>query len=118
MTFGLRFFAIHFALDVDDTFCILLLMNFEPNSHREIIDAAWPEIEAYALAIGVPANTGRGHRARNSIPSRYWPAVCEDAQKRGYPITADMLTQTQKPINQAKVLQCLAEKDEVVTAVS
>lgn len=51
-------------------------------THRDII-SLWPRLADFASDIGVPENTAKQMRTRNSINARYWPALVRAAQSRG-----------------------------------
>lgn len=61
-------------------------------SVRDIIDQ-WPSAAELARDIGLSPKHGAMLRYRGSIPTRYWPAVVEQARKRRIKgITFEVLT--------------------------
>jgi len=65
-------------------------------THRQII-MAWPRLSDFAVDIGVPENTAKGMRQRNSIPSDYWPSVVNGARQRKIEgVTTDLLAALRK----------------------
>ena len=52
-------------------------------THRDIIDR-WPSLSAYAEDIGAAYVTAQVMRFRGSIHPRWWDAVVEAAERRGW----------------------------------
>lgn len=50
---------------------------------RSLIDQ-WPTIRTFASDIECKEVTARQWGNRNSIPAKYWPAICQAAVKRGF----------------------------------
>lgn len=59
-------------------------------THLKAIFAVWDHnAEAMASDIGESGNKVRAWRARNSIPSGYWPRIIAAAKLKGETITLD-----------------------------
>ncbi len=55
------------------------------------IISLWNSVTDFAGDIGVKVSHAHVMKTRNSIPARRWPRVVEEARKRGFPITFDVL---------------------------
>ena len=64
-----------------------------PRSHRDIINL-WPSLKDYAADIGADYGTAKKHRQRNSIPDGYRVAAVLGAQRRGLPVSHDIIAAT------------------------
>lgn len=62
-----------------------------PASFRDVI-TLWPTAEEFGADIGIDGGLARNHKRRDSLPSEYWEATIAAAQRRGYLVTADLLT--------------------------
>ena len=51
-------------------------------THRQLI-SLWPSIAAFADDIGVPENTAKQMRTRNSVNGIYWALAAKGAEARG-----------------------------------
>lgn len=43
----------------------------------------WPYVASFASDVGVPFLRARGWVNRKSVPSRYFPAICEASKSHG-----------------------------------
>ncbi len=68
----------------------LCIMRLAMHTFREVI-AAWPSLETLAEDAGVSANTAKQWRTRNKIPDERWAAVAAGADRRGLPVTLEVL---------------------------
>jgi len=63
-------------------------------THESVIDK-WPSVADFARDIGVPYQTARFMKVRNSIHPRHWRKVVQAAKSRGYRgVTLDGLQKT------------------------
>lgn len=63
-------------------------------THRDII-GAWKNAATFAADVGIKPESARQMRFRNSIPSKYWPAVVAASNRRRKGITFELLALTQ-----------------------
>lgn len=65
-----------------------------PANHRDII-GLWPSIKSFADETGIPYETAKQMRRRNSIGDEHRAAVIERAQARGFDaVTFELLVRT------------------------
>jgi len=66
---------------------------------HKIIISKWPSIAEFAADIGVPENTAKQMRTRNSINGRYWLAMISGAKRRKISgVTIEALTEGAKQV--------------------
>jgi hypothetical protein len=65
-----------------------------PNSHSEIIDL-WPSLAEFSRDTGIPYETAKQMRRRNSIADEHRAVVVEKAAARSFDeVTFELLTRT------------------------
>ena len=65
-----------------------------PTCHRGVI-ALWPSLAEFARDTGIPYETAKAMRRRNSIGDGHRAAVIEQARNRGFAhVTFELLTRT------------------------
>lgn len=60
------------------------------DSFRDLL-GQWPSLEALAHDVGATTHRVSKWRIRDRVPSEYWQALLEGAERRGIPVTPEIL---------------------------